>query len=57
MELEPDHGLQSLAQRATEAINVKAGETYQVTPDTPLLLYRFKHKDGDVHERWIEVSK
>jgi len=57
MELEPDCGLQSLTQRAAEAINVNVGETYEVTPDRPLLLYRFKDKDGDVHERWIEVSK
>jgi hypothetical protein len=55
--LEPDHPLQSLAQRATEAFNVKVGETYQVTPDRPLLLYRLKDKDGRIHERWLEVSK
>jgi len=57
MQLEPDHGLQSLAQKATKAIDVKVGETYQVTPDSPLLLYRLKDKDGHIHEQWIEVSK
>src|SRR6266481_5769905 len=39
MELEPDHGERSLKERVTEAIRVKIGETYLITPDEPLLLY------------------
>ena len=55
MDLEPDHGERSLKERATEAIMVKTGETYLATPDEPLLLYRFKGKDGRIHENWLEV--
>jgi hypothetical protein len=55
MDLEPDHGERSLKERATEAIEVKTGETYLATPDGPLLLYRFKGKDGRIHEVWLDV--
>ena len=47
----------TLKERAAEAIQVKAGETYIVTPDEPLLLCRFKDKDGHIHEGWSKVSK
>src|SRR5260370_12308879 len=47
MDLEPDNGERSLKERATEAIRVRTGETYLVTPDEQLLLYRFK--DSEVH--------
>ena len=55
MDLEPDHGERSLKERATEAIEVKTGQTYLATPDEPLLLYRFKDEDGRIQEVWLEV--
>ena len=56
MDLEPDRE-RSLQERATEAIMVKTGETYLVTPDEPLLLFRFKSKDGHIYEDWFEVRQ
>ena len=54
MNLEPD-AHRSLRERAIEAIKVKAGEAYLVTPDEPLLLCRFKDREGHIDEIWIQV--
>jgi len=57
MNLEPVHGQGSLKERATEAIKVSTEPTYLVTPDEPLLLYRFKDDEGHIIEDWLEVRQ
>jgi hypothetical protein len=46
-----------LATRKNQAIRLVEGETYEITPDKPLVLYSFKTSSGHLYEARLEVSR
>ncbi len=57
LELDRDDSGLTIADRARQALLVQIGQTYEVSPGRPLKLYSFRSRDGELHEKWVEVSR